>query len=113
MCTTSKIFCKICLKAIRDTFFQYVVCNQRRDGVRHKEKGEDSIFWWGGLKSSPVSPLVANSDFPYDECAWSDYCNNFEKSKRERAFYFKSTNLQHVWLEMKRGGKIFDSVQSM
>ena len=44
MCTASKYFGKIYLKTIRDTFFQHVVCNQRRDGVRHKRKGEDYIF---------------------------------------------------------------------
>ena len=64
MCTTGKIFGKICLKAIRDTFFQYVVCNQRRDGVSHEGKGEDSFFWWGGSKTSQVPPLVENSDPP-------------------------------------------------
>ena len=41
MCTTGTIFGKICLKAIRDTFLQYLVCNQERDGVRHEGKGED------------------------------------------------------------------------
>ena len=41
MCTTGIIFGKICLKAIRDTFFQYLVCNQGRDRVRHEGKGED------------------------------------------------------------------------
>ena len=40
-CTKEKFFGKIHLKAIRDIFFQYVVCNQGRDGVRHERKGED------------------------------------------------------------------------
>ena len=52
MCTADKIIDKICLKTIRDTFLQYVICNQGRDGVRHEGKGEDSIFWWG------VTPFV-------------------------------------------------------
>ena len=56
MCTTGKIFGKICLKAVIDTFFQYVVCNQEKDGVRHKKHSE--------------------------ECAWFEYCNKFEKSER-------------------------------
>ena len=30
--------------------------------MRHEEKGEDSIFWWGGSEPSPVPPLVANLD---------------------------------------------------
>ena len=55
MCTAGKIFDKICLKAIRDTFFQYVICNQGRDGVRHKGKGEDSIFWWGVTSNRRVN----------------------------------------------------------
>ena len=46
MCTTGKIFGEICLKAIRDTFFQYVIFSQGRDGVRHEGKGEGSTFWW-------------------------------------------------------------------
>ena len=47
MCTIGKIFDKICLKAIRDNFSQYMVCNQARDGVRHEGKWKGSIFWWG------------------------------------------------------------------
>ena len=62
MCTIGKIFGKIYLKAIADTFFQYVVCNQVRDGVRHEGKGDDSIFRWEGSDPSPVPPLVANPD---------------------------------------------------
>ena len=46
---------------------------------------------WG--EPSPVPPLAANPDLPHneppEECAWSDYCNNFKKSDRV-------TNLQHV-----------------
>ena len=57
MCTTGKIFGKICLKAVRDTFFQYVIWNQERDEVRYKKYTA--------------------------ECAWSEYCHNFEKSERE------------------------------
>ena len=64
MCTTGKIFGRIYLKAIRYTFFQYVVCNQERDGVRDEGKGEDLISWWGGSEPPPVPPLVANSDLP-------------------------------------------------
>ena len=54
MCTTGKVFAIICLKAIcLKTFFQYVICNQGRNWVRH------------------------------EECVWSDRSNNFEKSERE------------------------------
>ena len=44
MCSTGKVFGKICLKTVRDTLFQYVVCNQGRDGMRHERKGEDPNF---------------------------------------------------------------------
>ena len=37
-----KIFGKICLKAIRDTFFQYVLCDQKRGG------GTQFFVWEGG-----------------------------------------------------------------
>ena len=37
-----KIFGKICLKAIRDTFFQYVLCDQRGGG------GARFFGWEGG-----------------------------------------------------------------
>ena len=33
-----KSFGKVCVKDILDTLFQYVVCNQGRDGVRHEGK---------------------------------------------------------------------------
>ena len=45
--TTSKISGKICLKAIRDTFFQYVVCNQEREKVGHEGKAERTQFFSG------------------------------------------------------------------
>ena len=90
----TKIVGKICLKAIGDTFFQYVVCNQARDVVRYEGKGQNSIFWWRSL--------VANLDPLYEECAWSDYCDNFEKSIRERVSSFKATNLEHARLEMNK-----------
>ena len=34
MCTTGKIFAKVCLKTIRDTFIQYVTCDQTRNRVK-------------------------------------------------------------------------------
>ena len=38
MCITGKIFVKICLKAIKDTFFYE---------LRHERKGKSPIFWLG------------------------------------------------------------------
>ena len=96
MCTTGKIFSKICLKTIRDTFFQYVVWNQQKEGVTHEGKGEDSIFWWGvtsnrrmrfkilGMNESHI--LIPHKKHP-EECAWSEYCGTFEKSKKEYIFF--------------------------
>ena len=51
MCSTSKIFGEIYLKAISDTFFQHNVCNQGSNGVRLEGKWEYSIFWWGSSKN--------------------------------------------------------------
>ena len=72
----------------------------------------DSIFRWGvtsnrrvrfkilGMSESPI--LISHKKHP-EECAWSESCNNFEKSERESIFSFKATNLQHVRLEMEKG----------
>ena len=39
ICVAGKIFGKLGLKTIRDTFFsKYVVCDQERNGVRHEGK---------------------------------------------------------------------------
>ena len=43
MCTTGKSFGEICLKAPRDAFFQYVICDEVRGKVNHEGKGDDSI----------------------------------------------------------------------
>ena len=56
MCPTDKIFGKIYLKPIRDTFLQYVVCNQVRDGVNHEGKGEDVLV---GRFRVPPSPSLS------------------------------------------------------
>ena len=66
ICITGKIFGKICLQAVRDTFLQSVIWNQERDRVRQKKHSE--------------------------ECAWSEYCNNFEKSERQYIL-FRSNKL--------------------
>ena len=51
--------------------------------MRHKGKGQDSIFV-GQVQSPPQSLLLLQILIPYkkhpEECAWSDYCNNFGKS---------------------------------
>ena len=68
-----------------------------------KKKGWTQLF--GGENQSPLQfflylqILTPYKKYP-EECAWSDYCNNFEK--RERVFSVKATNLQHVRLEMEK-----------
>ena len=75
MCIKGKIFNKMCLKAIRNTFFQYVVCNQGKNGMKHEGKGEYLISWWSVTSKRRVrfkilsmsgksSPLVANLEPP-------------------------------------------------
>ena len=47
MCTTDKSFGKICLKAIRNTLFQYVIFNQGGDGGETWKKGAGLNFLVG------------------------------------------------------------------
>ena len=35
-------------------FFQYMVSSQGKDGLRHEEKGKDSIFCWGVTSNKRV-----------------------------------------------------------
>ena len=45
--TSAKTFGKICLKAIRDTWFQYMVCDQGREGelgVRSNKRGKFKLL---------------------------------------------------------------------
>ena len=53
-CTTCKICGSNCLKVIGDFFYQYLVCDQERDGLRHEGKEEDSIFVGGGGRGEGV-----------------------------------------------------------
>ena len=97
MCTTGKIFGEICLKSARDTFFQCVVCNQEKDGVKHEEKGEDSIFWWGVTSKRRVrfkilgmteeSPILITHKKHPEEFAWSGL-NTVTILKRVREYIF-------------------------
>ena len=94
VCTTDKIFGKICLKAIRDVFF--AICDESRDGVRHEGKGEDSILGWGVTSRRQVRFKILDMSespirIPYkkhpEDCARPEYCINFGKSVREYIFY--------------------------
>ena len=96
--------------------------------MRHEGKGKDSIFWSRvtfnrrvkfkilGM-SGESSSLSCNSLSPHKEhpaeCAWSDYCSNFEKTEKE--YFFKSNKFTACKVRdgrWKRGSKIFDGVQS-
>ena len=48
--STGEILCKICLKAIRVTFFPIQPIQHMIKGKTegHETKGENSIFWWKG-----------------------------------------------------------------
>ena len=81
-------------------------------GLGMKEMGRAEFFWWGVTskegRASKFWALVGRAlpDPPIkkhpEECSWSEYCNNFEKSVCESTFSFKATNLQHVRLEMEK-----------
>ena len=68
--TTGKILGKICLKAIKDNFMQYMIWNLKWDGWGKKKKKEDSIFLVGGSEPLPVPPLVPNPD-PPEKTPWA------------------------------------------
>ena len=67
MHASGKIFGKICLKAIRDTFSQYVICDQGDSiflvGVISNRRGKFKLF---GFQGDPPKfpPLVGHPDLP-------------------------------------------------
>ena len=72
MHASGKIFDKICLKSVRDTFFfQYLVCDQGQGDSIPSVTGTT----WSPRKENP------------EKGAWSTYRNDFEKSEWE---YFLS-----------------------
>ena len=67
--------------------------------MRHEGKGEDSIFRWEMTSNRMVrfkilgmidSPILIPHKKHLEECAWSEYCNNFEKGEREYIFFQSS-----------------------
>ena len=88
----SRIFDKICLKAIKTFFFQYVICDQGTGGLNFfgggdiQQKRKIQTFWLAG-RLPPILPLSGASRSPHkknsEEGAWSAYCNDFEESKWE------------------------------
>ena len=109
--TTSKVFDKICLKSIRNTFFQHAVCNQGGDGVRHEGEGKDSIFRLWVTSNGRVRFKILGMSVTL---SWSHIKNISRrvlglntvmilKRLGKSRFSSKATNLQHVRLEMKKG----------
>ena len=96
MFTKDNIFGKICLKALRDTFLQYVICSQGRGGVRHEEKEEDSL----GMSESSI--LILHKNILRSVLGLNTVI--ILKRVRDSIFSFKATNL--------RSCKIFDGFPS-
>ena len=108
-----KIFGKICLKAIRDTFlsnmwskikggiralnFLVEVISSRRENFKLLALQEDP--------SSQLPPLVWHPNG-----AWSAYCNDFQKS--EWKYFLSKQQIYSMNLKMKKGGKFIDDIQS-
>ena len=92
MCTTGKIFGYISLKVITDTFFQYLVCNQGRVGVRHEGKGGGFNFLVGRFRALSSLSLICKS--------WSPIKNTLKSvlslitviilKRRRESIFFKS-----------------------
>ena len=89
-----KIFGKLCLKAIRNTFFSNmwsVISRGKGDWEWYPTDGESSNFYSCRGTPSPNSPpLVWHLNLSIRKVlksAWSAYCNGFDKSEWE---YFLS-----------------------
>ena len=83
-------------------FLQQVVCDQGMNGVRHKRRrvqyfGKGEVEQKGKLQNlghdwgEPFPVSLSYKSWPPlkvhpEECAWSDYFNNFENSKAEYFF---------------------------
>ena len=78
MCTTDKIFGKICLKASRDIFFQMLSAIKGGMGWDIKARGRTQC------------PAIATNRKPPKKTEW------------QWVFFFKAANLQHVRLEMEK-----------
>ena len=50
MCTTGKSFGEICLKAPRDAFFQYVICDEVKGKWTMKERGTTQYLAGGDIQ---------------------------------------------------------------
>ena len=85
------------LKALRDLFFQYVVCDQGRykgtqffGGGDIQQKGKFKLLVLQGDPLPQFSPLVRHLNLPIRKTlkgAWSAHSNDFENSEWE---YFLS-----------------------
>ena len=93
ICTTDKIFGKISLKTIRDTFFSnmWSAISGGTGGLKVlvggdiQQKGKLQTCGLAGRPPTRFPPLCGTSWSPHkenpEEGAWSVYCNDFEKSE--------------------------------
>ena len=85
MDASDNIFDKICLKAIRDTFFfQYVVYDQGTGGLNFLVGVISNILACKDTLQTPS--IIGTSWSPHRNTLrkghnWSAYCNDFEKSE--------------------------------
>ena len=102
ICKTGKILDKICLKAIRDTFFPICVLRPSGDGESHKGTLEDSVFWHSvtsnkrgrfkilsmkGAQLPPTDPPLFGNLYSLrkkhpGECVWFAHCNKSQRVKK-------------------------------
>ena len=97
MRATGKMLGKLSPKAITDTFFQYVVCDQERD------QGEPPK----SLKGKSSSPQKENPE----ECSWSAFYNDFEKS--ESVFFQNNRFIAYNVKHRKEEAKYYPSIISI
>ena len=117
ICATEKIFGKICLKVIRDTFFSNMWSAISGVTGRLKVLVEGDIQQKGKLQTYGLAgrpphtqfpPVVGHPDLPIRKTLRRVLVCLLQWSwkERERVFTFKATNLQHVRLKMKKRSKI-------
>ena len=87
MHAASKVFAKVCLQVMRDTFFanMWSVIRRGVSGISFlvQQNGKVPSF---GLEWRPpkCTPLVRHLDLHIknpEECVWSAYCNDIEESE--------------------------------
>ena len=118
ICATEKVFGKICLKIIKDTFFPNMcsVISRGTGGPKVlvggdiQQKGKLQTYELAGRPSHTNSSLpqwdilISPWRKPWGRCLV--YLLQWFWKEWVRVFTLKATNLQHVRLKMKKRGKI-------